>query len=61
MAEKKELAKCTKHMFVITNWLTRGGHQKATEARCMHCLKQICLESVAIKEWQNKEGINVES
>jgi len=54
--EKTEKVPC-KHHFIVTGWMTKGGHQHATGMRCSHCLTPACLEQLESQEWRDKQGI----
>lgn len=57
--EKKEKLKhdeCKQHNFIVTGWITKGGHQNASALRCSHCLKPINAEALSSKEWSESQG-----
>lgn len=62
MTEKKKCTQSTdckngKHTFMVTEWMTRGGHQVAIEIRCRHCLMPMSLEELRSSEWRKAEGV----
>lgn len=53
--DKQDKEPC-KHHFVVTGWMTKGGHQNATSMRCSHCLIPANLEQLESKEWKESQG-----
>lgn len=58
--ESNVACKDSHHTFVVTNWFTKGGHQKATMMRCQHCLMPMNIEEIESQEWKNKNGLDDE-
>lgn len=54
--EKPEKIKCNPHTFIITGWMTKGGHQNATAMRCSHCMMPVNLEQLESQEWKDSQG-----
>jgi hypothetical protein len=62
MTEKKKCKQSKEckdghHTFIITNWRTHGGQQKAIAMRCRHCLMPMSLEEFEMKEWREEQGM----
>lgn len=64
MAEKKKKVevngdcKTGKHTFIVTAYMQKGNHKKATHMRCQYCLMPMNLEEVEMNEWKNEEGMS---
>ena len=55
--EKEIVTKCERHLYTVTEWFTRGGHEKATQMRCSVCLMPISLEELESKEFKDASGM----
>lgn len=55
--EKEQVIKCKVHNYIVTGWVTKGGHKHATLMRCSQCLIPVSLEELASKEWKEEQGI----
>ncbi len=55
--EKEPKFKCNPHHYIITQWVTKGGIQNATNMRCAQCLTAISLEELQSKELRESMGI----
>lgn len=56
---KEKAVDCKDHNFIVTDWLTKGGIQKATAMRCSHCLKRLSLEELESREFAIKNKLDV--
>ena len=54
--EKPAKVVCNPHHFIITGWMTKGGHQNATHMRCAQCMMPVNLEQLESQEWKDKNG-----
>ena len=53
--EKKDKELCNHH-FIVTGWMTKGGHKQATQMRCVYCLCHKSLEELESKEFAQAQG-----
>ncbi len=55
-APKHEKVVCNPHKFIVTGWLSKGGHQNATLMRCSQCLMPVNVEQLESQEWKDSQG-----
>lgn len=54
--EKEQVTKCKTHHYLVTGWMTKGGHKQAIQMRCAQCLMPVSLEELESKEWKEAQG-----